>query len=56
MIFVDPNLPAKTYLTGMREAAQWDTTPGSPYTIDVFDVLKLGRDLAIYGFGALEVR
>lgn len=55
LIFVDPNLPIKTYLAGSRQGATWHQSPGAPADIRVVDVSLLGLDIGVYGFGALTV-
>jgi HK97 family phage prohead protease len=54
-IFIDTNLPAKTYLAGSRQGATWHQNPGAPADIRVVDVSLLGLDVGVYGFGALTV-
>lgn len=54
--FVDPNLPASTYLLGHRQGATWYDKPGTPFNLRVNDVHLLGLDVAVYGFGALGIQ
>ena len=55
-VFVDPNLPAKTYLLGMTQAATWYDLPGTPFNLRAINVGKLGLDVGVYGYGALGVQ
>jgi len=54
--FVDPNLPAKTYLAGHRQGATWYDLPGTPFNLRAINVPQLGLDVAVYGYGALGVQ
>jgi len=54
--FVDPNMPASTYLLGHRQGATWYDLPGTPFTLQAVNVGLLGLDVAVYGYGALGVQ
>jgi hypothetical protein len=54
--FVDPNLPARTYLLGQRQGATWYDLPGTPFNLRAVNVGLLGLDIAVYGYGALGVQ
>lgn len=56
VVFVDPNLPAATYLLGQSQAATWYDLPGSPQSIRALNVGQLGLDVGVYGYGALGVQ
>jgi HK97 family phage prohead protease len=55
-IIVDVNLPAKTYLLGVRGGATWYDLPGVPYTLKAVNVGLLGLDVGVFGYGALGVQ
>lgn len=52
-LYVDRQLPAKTLISGFRNAATWYEDPNSPAEIRVVDVSLLGIDAGVYGYGAL---
>lgn len=54
--FVDPNLPARTYLLGHRNGATWYDLPGTPFNLRAVNVAQLGLDVAVYGYGALGIQ
>jgi hypothetical protein len=54
--FVDPNLPASTYLLGHRQGATWYDVPGTPFRLQAVNVGLLGLDIAVYGYGALGIQ
>jgi hypothetical protein len=54
--FVDPNLPASTYLLGHRQGATWYAPAGVPFRLTATNVGLLGLDIAVYGYGALGVQ
>lgn len=54
--FVDPNMPANTYLLGHRQGATWYAVPGVPFNLRAINVANLGLDIAVYGYGALGVQ
>lgn len=53
VMYVDRQLPAKTLISGFRDAATWYEDPNSPAEIRVVDVSLLGIDAGVYGYGAL---
>jgi hypothetical protein len=55
-VFVDPNLPADTYLAGHRQGATWYDLPGTPFNLRAVNVGLLGLDIAVYGYGALGIQ
>jgi len=55
-VFYSPDLPAKTYLLGLRNAATWYDLPGSPFNVRAVNVNLLGLDIGLYGYGALGVQ
>jgi len=55
-VFVDPNLPARTYLAGHRQGATWYDLPGTPFNLRAVNVGLLGLDIAVYGYGALGIQ
>jgi hypothetical protein len=55
-VFVDPNMPARSYLLGHREGATWYDLPGTPFNLRAVNVGNLGLDIAVYGYGALGVQ
>lgn len=54
--FVDPNMPAGTYLLGHRQGATWYSVPGVPFNLRAINVANLGLDIAVYGYGALGIQ
>lgn len=54
--FVDPNMPARTYLLGHRQGATWYDLPGTPFNLRAVNVGLLGLDVAVYGYGALGIQ
>jgi hypothetical protein len=54
--FVDPNLPARTYLLGYRNGATWYDLPGTPFNLRAVNVAQLGLDIAVYGYGACGIQ
>ena len=54
--FVDPNLPARTYLLGHRQGATWYDLPGTPFDLRAVNVGLLGLDVAVYGYGACGIQ
>jgi phage head maturation protease len=55
-VFYSPDLPAKTYLLGSRNAATWYDLPGTPFNVRAVNVNLLGLDVGLYGYGALGVQ
>lgn len=55
-VFVDPNMPARSYLVGYREGATWYDLPGTPFNLRAVNVGLLGLDVAVYGYGALGIQ
>jgi hypothetical protein len=53
---VDPNMPARTALLMLRNAATWYDLPGTPFSLRAVNVGQLGLDIAVYGYGALGVQ
>lgn len=56
VVYVDPNLPAATYLAGHRQGATWYDLPGTPFSLRAVNVGLLGLDVAVYGYGALGIQ
>lgn len=55
-VYVDPTLPARTYLAGHRDGATWYDLPGTPFNLRAVNVGLLGLDIAVYGYGALGIQ
>jgi phage head maturation protease len=55
-IIVSTQLPARTYLLYMRNAATWYDLPGTPFSLRAINVGQLGLDIAVYGYGACGVQ
>ena len=54
-IFPSRQLPVKTILAGVENAATWYEDPANPQEIRVFDVALLGLNIGVYGFAALAI-
>jgi hypothetical protein len=51
-IIVDPNMPAKSAMLYLSNAATWYDLPGTPFSLRAINVGQLGLDVAVYGYGA----
>jgi hypothetical protein len=52
-VILDRNIGGNAILVSNREAAKW--IESGPFLVNMDNVAQLGRDVAIYGYGAAQI-